>query len=159
MRSIRMFFQKSEVIEHGMIVGEVELALYTHRIMPRLDTCELNADIRVKQLTAGKLGEEIEMPPGAAELAVSRKPQSDRGLLVDDLFDLHGLDLAQLFGSYLPLLHPGARFLDARRPQQAADFVGAKRRFRSLHASLPKFIGLPRRPRRRDSARASRDLF
>ena len=50
-----------------------------------------------------------------------------------DLLDLHVLDLAQLVRRDLALLELGARLLDARRPEQAADLVGAERRFGSLH--------------------------
>src|SRR6266850_5080293 len=78
------------------------------------------------------------MPPGAAEFAIGREFQPDRRLLVHDLFDLDVLGLAQIVGRYLALLQLGARLLDARRPQQAADLVGAERSFYSLHASLPK---------------------
>src|ERR1700723_1658322 len=73
------------------------------------------------------------MPPRTAELAVGGELQAGRGLLVHDLLDLHVLGLAQVVGRYLALLQPGARFLDARRPQQAADLVGAERGLGSLH--------------------------
>src|SRR6202035_1673928 len=73
------------------------------------------------------------MPPGAAEFAVGREFQSDRGLPVHDLLDLHVLDLAQILGRNLALLELRARLLDARRPQQAANLVGAEGGFCSLH--------------------------
>jgi hypothetical protein len=78
------------------------------------------------------------MPPGAAELAVGRKPQTDLRLLVHDLLDLAVLDLAQIVSRYLTLLQFGPSFLDARRTQQAADFVGAERGFCSLHGLTPE---------------------
>ena len=65
--------------------------------------------------------------------------QADRRLLVHDFFDLHVLGLAQIVGRNLALLQSGARLLDARGPQQAADLVGAERGFGSLHGiTLPK---------------------
>ena len=73
------------------------------------------------------------MPPRAAEFAVGRQLETKLRLLVNDFFDLDILDAAQLFRLYLTLLKLGARLLDARRAQQAAHFVGAKRRFGSLH--------------------------
>ncbi len=50
-----------------------------------------------------------------------------------DLFDLEVLGLLQLFSRYLALFQLGARLLDALRPQQAADLVGAEWGFGSLH--------------------------
>src|SRR5258708_38598245 len=73
------------------------------------------------------------MPPRAAEFAVGRELQADRGLLMHDLFDLHVFDLAQIGGRYFAPLQFGARLLDLRRTQQAADLVGAERGFGSLH--------------------------
>src|SRR6187200_3432309 len=79
------------------------------------------------------MAQEIEMPPGAAELAVGRELQPDRGLLVHDLVDLGVFDVAQLVGRDLPFLEFCARILDAVGAQETADFVGAERRFGSLH--------------------------
>ena len=121
------------MIQHRMVVGEIELADHADGVMPGLDAGELDAGLGVEQFAAGELGEKIEMPPGAAEFAVGRELQADRGLLVHDLFDLEVLGLAQILRRDLALLQLGARFLDARRPQQAADLVGAERGFGSLH--------------------------
>ena len=125
-----------------MVVGEVELADDADRVMPGLHARELDALVGMKQLAAGQIGEEVEMPPGAAEFAVGRELQADRGLLVHDLLDLHVLDLAQVVGGDLALLQLGARLLDARRPQQAADLVGAERGFGSLHGLYSRDLKL-----------------
>ena len=101
--------------------------------MPGLDAGELDALVGVIQFAAGQMAEKVEMPPGAAEFAVGRELEAERGLLVHDLFDFDVFGLAQVLGRDLALLQFGARFLDARRPQQAADFVGAERGFGSLH--------------------------
>ena len=126
------------MVQHRMVVGEIELADHPHRVMPGLHARELDAGLGVKQFATGELGEEIEMPPRAAEFAVGRELQADRGLLVHDLFDLQVLGLAQVVGRDLALLQFGARLLDARRPQQAADLVGAERGFGSLHGLTPE---------------------
>src|SRR3979409_401114 len=97
------------------------------------------------------------MRPRAAYIAVGRQLQADRGLLVHDLFDLDVLDLAQIVGRYLALLQFGPRFLDARRPQQAANLVGAERGFCSLHHFTPEDFSVPRLPTRRESVRVPRD--
>ena len=128
-----MLLQEAEVIQHRMVVGEIELADHADGVMAGLDAGELNTGLGVEELAAGELGQKIEMPPGAAEFAVGRELQADRGLLVHDLFDLEVFGLAQILRRDLALLQPGARFLDARWPQQAADLVGAERGFGSLH--------------------------
>ena len=132
-----MFLQEAEMIQHRMIGREIELADHADGVVPGLDARELDALLGVKQFAAGEILQEIEMPPRAAEFAVGGELQPDRGLLVHDLFDLDVLDLAQIVGRYLALLTPGARLLDARRPQQAADLVGAERGFGSLHGITP----------------------
>src|ERR1700741_3292235 len=137
MSDVRMLLQKAEMIQHRMIGREIKLADHAHRIMPGLDAGELDAGLRVKQLAAGQLGEEIEMPPGAAELAVGRKLEADRGLLVHDLLDFQVLDLAQIIRRDLALLPLGARLLDLLRPEQAADLVGVEGGPCSLHVLTP----------------------
>ena len=132
-----MFLQKLEMRQHRMIVGEIELADHPHRIVPGLDARELDALVGVKQFAAGQMAKKIEMPPRAAEFAVGRELQSERRLLVHDLFDFHILDLAQVVGGNLALLEFGARLLDLRRPQQAANLIGTERGFCSLHCFLP----------------------
>src|SRR5207344_782770 len=122
-----------EMIEHRMIGGEIELADHADGVVPGLHAGELDALVRVKQFATGQSFKKIEMPPGAAELAVGRKLQPDRGLPVHDLFDLQVFRLAQVGSFYLALFELGARFLDTRRPQQAADLVGTEWGFGSLH--------------------------
>ncbi len=73
MGDLGMFFQKFEMIEHRMIGGEIELADHPDGVMPGLHAGELNAGLGMKQLATRQLREEVEMPPGAAELAVGRK--------------------------------------------------------------------------------------
>ncbi len=152
-----MLFQEAKVIQHRMIGGEVELADHADGVMPGLDAGELDALVGMEQFAAGQTFKKIEMPPGAAEFAVGGELQPGRGLLVHDLFDFHVLDLAQIVGRYFALLQSGARFLDARRPQQAADLVGAERGFCSLHGLTPGDFNVPQRRRRRESVRAPRD--
>ena len=106
--------------------------------MPGLHAGELDALVGVVEFATGEILEKIEMPPGAAEFAVGRELQAGRGLPVHDLFDLDILGLAQILGGDLALLELGARFLDARRPQQAADLVGAEWGFGSLHGLTPE---------------------
>ena len=153
------------MVEHRVIGGEIELADHAHGVMPGLDARELDALVGVEQLAAGQLGEKVEMPPGAAEFAVGRELQADRGLLVHDLLDLDVLDLAQLVGGNLALLQPGARLLDALA---AATGCRPRRRGTGLlffaWSSLPRSIlsmsfralpAPPETPRKRSSTAGS----
>ncbi len=125
---VGVLLQEAEVIEHRMVVGEIELADHADGVVPGLRRPRTGCPCRGGTARSrSSLAEEIEVPPGAAELAVGRELQADRGLLVHDLLDLHVLDLAQIVGRDLALLEPGAGFLDLRRTQQAADLVGAER--------------------------------
>src|SRR4030081_3120964 len=162
MRRIGMLFQEPEMIQHRMVVGKVELADDTDGVMPGLHAGKLDALIGVVQFATREMAEEVEMPPGTAEFAVGRELQAGRGLPMHDLFDLHILGLAQIISRDLALLESGTRFLDARRPQQATDLVGAEGGFGSLHGRLLKNPNAPNlnassRRRRRDSVRAPRD--
>src|SRR6516162_4309285 len=116
------------MLEHRVRGGKIQLADHPHRIMPGLRARKLDADVGVKQLAAGQMAEEVEVPPGTAELAIGRKLQADRGLFFYRLLDLHILDLAQVVGRNLALLASCARLFDRRWPEQAADLVGAERR-------------------------------
>ena len=80
--------------------------------------------------------EEIEMPPGPAELAVGGELEADLFLLPDDLLDLAVLDLLELGRVDRALLALRARVLDRRGAQDAADMIGAKWRLCSLHVFL-----------------------
>ena len=77
--------------------------------------------------------QEVEMPPGAAEFAVGDGLQADRFLLFDDAFDFAVLHRLERNGGDLALGVTFARLLQRRGAQQAADMVGTKRRFGSLH--------------------------
>ena len=105
--------------------------------MPRLHALELDAVVDLVDLDAVEHAEEIEMPPGAAEFAVGRELEPDLFLLLDDLLDLAVLDRRERCRGDLALLALGARFLQRRGAQQAADHVGAKRRLGSHHWGVP----------------------
>ena len=67
--------------------------------------------------------------------------QTNRFLFADDAFDLAILDLFQRLGADFAARAFLPRVFERRRAQQTADVVGAKRRFGSLHALAPHFIG------------------
>ena len=69
-------------------------------------------------------GEEVEVPPVAAELAVGHGGQADRFLLGDECGDRLVLDRAQLVGGQPALTPFGAGIGEPLRSQQTADHVG-----------------------------------
>ena len=86
------------------------------------------------------------MPPVAAEFAVGDRFQPDRLLPLDRLADRRILDLPQRFDGTLAALRLVARLAQLRRPQQAADLVGAKRRFHFFFFAAVPFAGDLRSP-------------
>jgi hypothetical protein len=73
------------------------------------------------------------VPPGAAELAVGRELEAELLLLLDDLLDLAVLDGLELGRRDRTLFALGARLLERGGAQEAANMIGTKRRFGSLH--------------------------
>ena len=109
-----------------MVGREIQLANHTDA-RGGSERRELDAFAGVEQFATGEMAKEVEMPPGAAEFAVGGELQAGGSLLVHYFFDLEVFGLAQLVSRDLAFFQPGARFLDTRRPQQAADRIGAKR--------------------------------
>src|ERR1700683_2789211 len=101
-----------------------------------------------------KLFEKIVVPGNAPVLAVGDRLQSDALLLANDALDLAVLDLPERVRADFAAFALFPRLLERRGAQQAADVVGAKRRFRVLHkyskftspragrgSSSPNFVG------------------
>ena len=127
--------QEAEMLQHRVVGGKADLSGDLQRLRLGLHALELDAVLGLDDVDAVERAEEIEMPPGAAELAVGHRLQPDRLLLRDDVADQPVLDGAKRVGADLALGPRGARLLELRRPQQAADLVGAKRRF-ARHAEI-----------------------
>src|SRR5207244_1200206 len=87
--------EKSEVLEHR-VVGKSDLALDAQALRLGLHAAELDALVGLEQLHPVEHAEEVEMPPGTAELAVARELQADLLLLPDDLLDLAVLNRLEL---------------------------------------------------------------
>jgi hypothetical protein len=135
------------MLDHRMIVKS-ERPGHAHALRARLHALELYALLEIDQLGAGEPGEEIEVPPGTAELAVGDRREPDVFLLPDDLGDLAVLDRLEVGVADLTLGVFLARLLERRRAQQAADVIGAERRLGSLGHAIPPFPGLPLRAAR-----------
>ncbi len=123
------------MIDHRM-AGETDLAGDLDRTRLGLHTLELDAVVELVDLDVVHHPVEIKMPPGAAEFAVSDGFEPHLFLLLDDLDDLAILDFFQLGRVDLALLTLGARVLDRRSAQNAADMVGAKWWLGPLHIVL-----------------------
>src|SRR5581483_2068989 len=134
-RTLRMGRAEPEMLDHGM-AGKPDLASDLEPFIARGYRGKGNTAVHHMLLDTVEAPEKIEMPPGAAELAVGDRLQADLFLLFD-----HPLDLA-----ILDLLQPGRRdfapgtlltgFLQRRRTQQAADMVSAERRLGALAHGL-----------------------
>src|SRR4029453_17295817 len=128
--------EKFEVLQHRM-VGEAELAYDAQALRLGLHATELDALPGLFDLNTVEPAEKVEVPPGAAELAVGRKLKAKLLLLLDDVLDLAILDRLGLAPGDGTLFALGARLLERRRPQEAANMVGTKWRFGPLHRSAP----------------------
>ena len=81
--------------------------------------------------------EEIEVPEGAAELAVGDRLQADLLLPLDESADLPVLHLLERAVRDFAAAMFLARVLEKLRAQEAADHVGAERRLCALHGVSP----------------------
>ena len=134
--------QEPEVLEHGMVGGEVELARDLQAFGLGVHAVELDALIDRHALAALQAPEEVEVPPGAAELAVGDELEADRLLLGDQLADLLVLHGGELRGRDGALGVFGARLLERRGAQQAADHVGAEWGDCILHGCVSSQSGI-----------------
>src|SRR5262249_54730468 len=120
------------MFDHGMS-GKAELSRDAHAFVARRDAGKGDAAFHHGALDSIETPEKIKVPPGAAALAVGRRLQADFLLLLDGALDLTVLDFLERRPRDLPLRAPLARLFQRRRPQQAADVVGAERRLGALH--------------------------
>ena len=120
------------MLDHRM-AGEADLAGDLGAFVARPRGGEGDAGLHDGLLDAVEAPEEIEMPPGAAEFAVGDRLQAGIFLLLDDVLDLAVFHRFQFVCRDLALGAALARLFQRRGPQQAADVIGAERRFGSLH--------------------------
>src|SRR6516164_1093181 len=88
-------------------------------------------------LNAVEAPKKVEVPPGAAELAVGNRLQADLFLFPDDRANLTVFDLLEFGCTDVVVGAALARLFQGGRAQQAADMIGAERRRGSLHPFLP----------------------
>src|SRR5262245_50837056 len=131
-RSRRVRLDELEMLQHR-VVGEAEFADDARALRPGLHTLERNALLHHVAFGAVEAPQEVEVPPGAAELAVGDRLEPDLLLLLDHALDLAILDRLERGRIYPALGVLLARLLQRCRTQQAADMVGAERRLGTLH--------------------------
>ncbi len=125
------------MLDHRM-AGKADRAGDLHAFIARRDGGKGDAGIHDVALDAVEAPEKIEMPPRAAEFAVGDRLQAGRFLLADDGLDLAIFDRLERCGIDLALGVTLARLFQRGRTQQAADMIGAERRFGSLtHCFTP----------------------
>ena len=127
------------MIDHRR-TGIAELAGDRDVLRPGLHARELDAVRGADQLGAVQQLEEVELPPGAAKLAVGRELQADLFLLLDDLFNFLILDRFQRGGIDLALLAFDARFFQRCGTQDRADMIGAEGCGGVVHFNLSLFF-------------------
>ena len=121
------------------VAGKAELAGHAHAFIAGGDGGKGDPGIHDVALDAVEPPQEVEMPPGAAEFAVGDRVQAGRLLFFDDALDLAVFHRLERRGVDLAFDATLARFFQGGGPQQAADMVGAERRFGSLHLSCVLF--------------------
>src|SRR5262245_39675479 len=131
-RARRVRLDELEVLQHRM-VGKAELADDARALRAGLQALERDALLHHIAFRAVEAPEKVEVPPGAAELAVGDGLEPHLLLLLDDALDLAVLDRLERGRADLALGVLLPRLLERSRTQQAADMVGAERRLGSLH--------------------------
>ena len=120
--------QKAEMVQHR-VRGEAHLADDPQTFGLGFDPAlKGNPVIGAKRFHAVELFQEIEVPHGAAELAVGGAEQADFGLPRDDVLDRGIFGGGEFGGGDLAALASRSRLFESRGPQQTAHVVGAKRR-------------------------------
>src|SRR6185437_4553977 len=104
----------------------------------RLGLLALEGDLALAEigLDAIEPAKKIVVPEGAAVFAVGDRFETRRLLLLDERLNLAILDGLELLGGDFVLLPPDAGVLQRGGAKQAADMVGAERRFGTLHNVL-----------------------
>src|SRR5262249_14191473 len=131
-RALGVRLHEFEMLDHRM-TGKSELAGDAHALVAGGDGGKCNAGIHAVAFDPVEAPEKIEVPPGAAELAVGDALQPHLLLLLDGALDLAVLDRLELRRADLALRALLARRLHLRRSQEAAHVIGPEWGFGSLH--------------------------
>ena len=117
--------------------GEADLARHAHGLGDSDAALKVHASIGLDGGDPVEVLEEIEVPEGAAELAVGDRLQADLLLPLDESADLPVLHLLERAVRDFAAAMFLARVLEKLRAQEAADHVGAERRLCALHGVSP----------------------
>ena len=113
--------------EVRVVFREIDPPRDTGRLGLGLDTRELDALAARDFFDSGQAPQEVEVPPGAAGLAVGDGGEPDGLLLGDELGDLGILDGREFGRADFALVATCARVLERLAAQERADHIGAKR--------------------------------
>ena len=109
-----------------------QLAGDEHGRRLRVGALELRVEVGIAlvalELDAVEAGEEVDVPPVAAELAVGDRRQAQVLLQLHDLADQAVFRLPELRGLRFPDAHLLTQLVQLVRAQKAADMVGPERR-------------------------------
>src|SRR5262249_17480800 len=129
--ALGMRLDELEMLDHRM-AGKSQLAGDANSLVAGGDPGKGNSGVHDVALDAVETPEEVEVPPGAAELAGGHGLQPDLLLLLDRPLDLAVLHCLAIGSAALAFRALFARLLHRRRAQQAANAIGAERVLRPL---------------------------
>jgi hypothetical protein len=121
------------------MLPEPHLAVDVQALRPGLDPVELDGLLAAHQLHAFQRRQEVEVPPGAAELAVGHGLQPGLFLPRDHVADAAVLHLLQVGGADPLLGELRASLLQCGWTQQAPHFIGTEWRMAG-HGGTPLFL-------------------
>src|SRR5215510_2295833 len=133
-RGVRL--HEFEMLDHRM-AGKSKLAGDAHPLVTSSNAGKCNAGIHDMTLGAIETPKKIEVPPGAAKLAISYGLKPHLLLFLDDSFNLPVLGRLEIRSAHLAVRTFPTRRLHRRRAQQTSDVIGTERRLGSLHESSP----------------------
>src|SRR5262249_46010582 len=132
-------YQELEILDEDAAFRARQPAAHLHgrRAVQTLSRIRVEADRQLgrNHLDVAELQHEVAVPGMAVVLAVGSEPESQVLLQAYDLADRRLLDRTQFLRRQVALLGPLARRDQRVRTDQAADMVGAERRFAAWHAA------------------------
>ena len=137
-----------EMLDHWMAGKRAELSDHAQHHRLGIDALKLDFALAEIGFDAVERTEKVVVPEGATEFAVGGGLQARLFLAFDDFLDLLVFHRLELIGGNFTPLALGARLLQRRGAQQAADMIGAERRSSALgHSSLLPISGSSPRKR------------
>jgi hypothetical protein len=141
-RRARGRLQEAVVIEHRMVTRKAHPAVDLQAVRGCLNALKLDSVIELHNLDAIETAEEVEMPPGATELAIGGQLQSGGSLLRNDIGDRVILDGPKFGIVDSTGLMVEARLLQRCGTKETADDIGAERGIYAHRSTIADSVGL-----------------